>query len=439
MTWSVYGKPLTATSSLAAMTFTYDATGNRISKTSVSGGNTITTWYVRDGQGKVMAVYTLGDPTKNSGALTQSEVDLYGLKRLGLLTGKLNCSTLGTRAAENVVARGAKIFELNNHLGNVLVTISDKKLQQTTDNNTVAYYTADVINANDYYSFGMPMPGRTYTLGSAAAYRYGFNGKEQDPEVKGQGDQYDYGKRMYDPRVGKFLSLDPLSSKYTFYSPYQFAANSPIYAVDIDGLEVAAILNRAESLLNTPYEFGGKEPSPALIGSLANPEKRKFWENELKPELQHISDGYPDHVNAKIPFATAYMGGEERFLELWKFTVDEVHQSFNQYTQNGKYDLGIDCSGFVFKSYSMDKELLMDAGKLATGADKQIDEFRKAEKKGQAYVHTDFNLLSAGDLIQENGHVMIATGNVVKDASGNIIKFETIEAAGTAKGSVIQM
>jgi hypothetical protein len=90
-----------------------------------------------------VAVYTLGDPTKNSGALTQLEVDLYGIRRLGLLTGKLNCSTLGVRAAENVVASGAKIFELTNHLGNVLMTISDKKLQQTTDNSTIAYYTAD--------------------------------------------------------------------------------------------------------------------------------------------------------------------------------------------------------------------------------------------------------------------------------------------------------
>ncbi len=43
--------------------------------------------------------------------------------------------------------------------------------------------------------------------------------------------------------------------------------------------------------------------------------------------------------------------------------------------------------------------------------DKQMDEFRKAEAKGQAYVYTDFSLLSAGDLIQTEGHVMIATGN----------------------------
>ena len=47
-----------------------------------------------------------------------------------------------------------------------------------------------------------------YTASSAANYRYGFNGKEQDPEVKGPDNQYDYGMRMYDPRVGRFLSVD---------------------------------------------------------------------------------------------------------------------------------------------------------------------------------------------------------------------------------------
>ena len=135
--------------------------------------------------------------------------------------------------------RGNKLFELTNHLGNVLETISDKKIQHTSDNSMVDYYLADVLGANDYYSFGMQMPGRGYAAGSANSYRYGFNGKEQDPEVKGPGDQYDYGMRMYDPRTARFLSADPLKKKYPYFSPYQFSANSPIKFIDLDGLEPA--------------------------------------------------------------------------------------------------------------------------------------------------------------------------------------------------------
>jgi RHS repeat-associated protein len=73
--------------------------------------------------------------------------------------------------------------------------------------------------------------------GGAPGYRYGFNGKENDNEVKGVGDQVDYGMRVYDPRVGRFMSVDPLQKKYPELIPYQYASNNPIALVDIDGLE----------------------------------------------------------------------------------------------------------------------------------------------------------------------------------------------------------
>jgi RHS repeat-associated protein len=80
----------------------------------------------------------------------------------------------------------------------------------------------------------MTMPGRKFTLGE---YRYGFNGKEKDDEVSGDGNQYDYGMRIYNPRLGRFLSTDPLGSKYPWLTPYQYASNSPIALIDIDGAE----------------------------------------------------------------------------------------------------------------------------------------------------------------------------------------------------------
>jgi len=70
-------------------------------------------------------------------------------------------------------------------------------------------------------------------------YRFGFNGKENDNEVKGNGNQQDYGFRIYDTRLGRFLSVDPLSDDYPFYTPYQFSGNNPIRYIDLDGLEPA--------------------------------------------------------------------------------------------------------------------------------------------------------------------------------------------------------
>lgn len=133
--------------------------------------------------------------------------------------------------------RGLKEYELTNHLGNVLVTVNDKKLGHSSNDSTVDYYMPDIVTAQDYFPFGMLQPGRSYLSSTEDKYRYGFNGKENDNEVKGEGNQQNYGFRIYDPRIGKFLSVDPLQKKYPWYTPYQFAGNTPIQAIDLDGLE----------------------------------------------------------------------------------------------------------------------------------------------------------------------------------------------------------
>jgi RHS repeat-associated protein len=77
----------------------------------------------------------------------------------------------------------------------------------------------------------MIMPGRS----GGEEYRYGFNGMEGDDEAKGAGNSLDFGARIYDTRLGRFLSVDPLSSVYVSFSSYLFAANSPILLVDVNG------------------------------------------------------------------------------------------------------------------------------------------------------------------------------------------------------------
>jgi len=89
----------------------------------------------------------------------------------------------------------------------------------------------------------MLQPGRKYSAGSG--YRYGFNGKENDNDVKGEGNQQDYGMRIYDPRLGRFLSVDPISSEYPWNSTYAFAENDVIRSIDLDGLEKLALSGAA--------------------------------------------------------------------------------------------------------------------------------------------------------------------------------------------------
>jgi RHS repeat-associated protein len=62
---------------------------------------------------------------------------------------------------------------------------------------------------------------------------YGFNGKEKDNEIKGTGNSLDFGARVYDSRLGRWLSVDP-KNQFVF-SPYQSFVNNPIKHIDPDG------------------------------------------------------------------------------------------------------------------------------------------------------------------------------------------------------------
>ncbi len=66
-------------------------------------------------------------------------------------------------------------------------------------------------------------------------YRFGFNGMEKDNEVNGIGNSLDFGARIYDSRLGRWLSLDPLANKYPDMSAYVGIGNDPINLTDPDG------------------------------------------------------------------------------------------------------------------------------------------------------------------------------------------------------------
>lgn len=86
------------------------------------------------------------------------------------------------------------------------------------------------------------MPGRKYQsviLSGAEGYRYGFNGKEKDKDINSL-TAYDYGFRIYNPGIGKFLSMDPVCARFPWNSPYSYAENDAINYIDLDGLEKAS-------------------------------------------------------------------------------------------------------------------------------------------------------------------------------------------------------
>jgi RHS repeat-associated protein len=112
-------------------------------------------------------------------------------------------------------------------------------LQTTTYKKTPNFFGVDYTKKGiatkvriNYTTFGSPMPGRQF---NANAYKYGFNGKENDNEIKGAGNSYDFGARIYDPRLGRFLSVDKLTGEAPMLTPYHFCSNAPVSKVDVDG------------------------------------------------------------------------------------------------------------------------------------------------------------------------------------------------------------
>src|SRR5690606_9289804 len=103
---------------------------------------------------------------------------------------------------------------------------------------------SNVLAAYEYYPFGMLMQ----KIESSSVYRYGFNGMEKDEEIKGGSNSYDFGARIYDPRLGRWLSLDPMMDKYPSWSPYNFAANNPIKYYDVDGEDIVDGIKLLENL-----------------------------------------------------------------------------------------------------------------------------------------------------------------------------------------------
>ena len=155
-----------------------------------------------------------------------------------------------------------------------------------------------------------------------ASYRFGFNGKEKDSDGEwGNSAHYDYGFRIYDPSIARFLSVDPLTQSYPWYTPYQFAGNKPIMAVDLDGLEEEVRINSVEPIgkefvrkvnakeittrreaLNFVYDWRNSKYPNGIVNKPWNKEKHFEWmlkasggkvKNEVASAIskKDISDG----------------------------------------------------------------------------------------------------------------------------------------------------
>jgi hypothetical protein len=169
--WTVYGKVKkvnrTSGSLKDKLEFTYGPGGQRLTKKVTNAGGTITTYYYfYDASGNMMGIYK--NTSTASSDLYVEEQMMYGSSRIGSVILKEKLVT-PSGTPTYVQKRGQKRYELNNHLGNVLTTVSDRRKMVCS---TTAFE-ADVISTSDYSPFGAPLPGRS--LGATKCTNYSYN------------------------------------------------------------------------------------------------------------------------------------------------------------------------------------------------------------------------------------------------------------------------
>ena len=200
--------------------------------------------------------------------------------------------------SENERLVGDKRYELSNHLGNVLAVINDKKLAELDGAGNLSYFKPEVLSYNDYYPGGMLLPGRH---GNTSDYRYGFQGQEMDNEIKGEGNSVNFSLRMYDPRLNRFLTLDPLAKKYPWYTPYSFAGNKLISHKELEGGEELVAIVDEQTNLPEIRTLSGKDIAQTFVVLISEEKLGEYLvERSYTESLKKLSKGKLMASNGKI-------------------------------------------------------------------------------------------------------------------------------------------
>ena len=198
-------------------------------------------------------------------------------------------------------------YYLKDHQGNNRVVVDEE---------------GTVEEVNDYYAFG----GLMSTSSRQSVQPYKYNGKELDR--KGGLDWYDYGARMYDAALGRFMKTDRFSEKYVSLSPYQYGANNPVNNIDVNGDNVYV-----------SGEFsGGRKFNDIAVGEFDSPQ-------------EFLNSPYNSYGASDDMSINTYGFSEGYMIPTSKEQDDIIRDTFISISKNESYDfLGNNCSTVVQKS-----------------------------------------------------------------------------------------
>ncbi len=242
ISWNIQGKITKVTRTLLStkpdLEFGYDISGQRLWKKVIpkNGDPVKTFYYICDPQGRTMAYYVKYVNTISETMFVAMEHPIYGSGRLGVSNRIDTMYKAGIYSPawftnnKNMRNLGLKSYELSNHLGNVLVTVTDKKIYSA--GLMGVEFDPEITSIMDYYPFGSQILTRSWSAINTG-YRFGFNGQEEDNEISGAGNSFTAEFWQYDPRLARRWNIDPKNQ--TGVSVFACLNNNPILLNDIHG------------------------------------------------------------------------------------------------------------------------------------------------------------------------------------------------------------
>ena len=251
ITYNHLNLPVTVTKSeYEVITYTYDATGVKLSKSVLNDENTTVTNYANNFIYKDGNLEFFSHP---EGYIQKDESGKYF----------------------------DYVYQYKDHLGNIRVSYTD-----SNDDNYIDA-TTEIVEENNYYPFGLKHKGYNNNVSAnsnSVASKFKYNGIELEESLGI--DWYEMDMRQYDPAIARWTSIDPVT--HFQQSTYTAFDNNPVYWTDPSGTtsvqDLIGEASKNKGVVFTSNGDGTFSGNGVIIG-----EKQDPIEGATRPQMVGVS------------------------------------------------------------------------------------------------------------------------------------------------------